>query len=177
MVAPDKFFEVLLVDGAIMYNVFDTSTSILDITYRDVSYTCDLSEFSSSFPDRRRYTLQTCGLYLFACQKLALDLNLSYDVVAGNYLIFKQKNMMEKSDLLSLLLISVPSFLLPVLSQSASPSIKMTGTATGWNYKNEGSANISPTSSGETSTVTILLVVLVILVIITLMYIIYHKKE
>lgn len=174
MVAPDKFFEVLLVDGAIMYNVYNPTTGILDITYKDVSYTCDLSEFSASFPDRRRYTLQTCGLYLFACQKLTLELDLSYDTVAGNYLFIKQKNTAEKSDLLSLLLISVPSFLLPILSQSASPSIKMTGSASGWNQPKP--SGVKPSSvDGEVSYVSIMIVVMAILIILLFMFILYKK--
>lgn len=175
MVAPDKFFEVLLVDGAIMYNVFNPATGILDISYREVSYTCDLSEFSSSFPERRRYTLQTCGLYLFACQKLNLELDLSYETVSGNYLFIKQKNTAEKSDLLSLLLISVPSFLLPILSQSATPSIKMSGSASGWNQPGPGEKLSPKTTEGDSSYINIMLVVLAIIIIFLLMFTLYRK--
>lgn len=173
MTAPDKFFEVLLVDGAIMYNVYNPVTGILDITYKDVSYLCDLSEFSSSFPERRRYTLQTCGLYLFACQSLQLDGELSYDTVAGNYLILKQRNTSQKSDLTSLLLISVPSFLLPILSHATTPSTKLTGAATGWNHPQE----VSPKNGSSDSSYSIILAILAIIIIIMLMVVIYQKKH
>lgn len=168
MYKDDKFFEVLLVDGAIMYNVFNRATGVLDITYKDTSYICDLSSFSSSFPDRRKYTLQTCGLYLFACQILQLDGELVYDVVSGNYLILKQMNTSQKTDLTSLLLISIPSFLLPVISHSSGASGKIYGMASGQNSP----PRLPPQSDSNraSSPVTIILFIIILILLICILY-------
>lgn len=172
MVAPDKFFEVLLVDGAIMYNVYNPSTGILDITYRETSYLCDLSGLTASFPERRRYTLQTAGLYLFACQMHDLDTNLTYDTVTGNYLLIKQKNSSSKSDLLALILISVPSFLLPVISNTQPTSIKINGS---FNYPQ----NVTPSSTSDSDgrITSILLTFLVFVIIVLLIFLTRAGKK
>lgn len=171
----DKFFEVLLVDGAIMYNVYNNTTGILDITYKDTTYICDLSSISVSFPDRRRYTLQTFGLYLFACQILQLNGEITYDVVAGNYLTIKQINTSQKTDLTSLLLISIPSFLLPVISHTTVPLQKLSDTASGW--KPPPNLSSSSVSGHSSSSGSMIITVLAVIIVILLLGILYRKKN
>ena len=170
MVTIDKFFEVLLVDGAVMYNVYTPSTGILVITYKDTSYTSDLSEFITNFPSRKKYTLQTYGLYLFACHILNLDKRLAYETIVSNYMHLKGLNGTENSNLISLLLISVPSFLLPAFSDQVDVEKNVT-------INSSGASNHKEVINKKTTdgTANILLFISIIIVI-ALIYYIAKKK-
>lgn len=170
MVAVDKFFEVLLVDEAIMYNVYNPSTKTLVITYKDTTFTCDLSSLSDGFPERRKYTLQVAGLYLYACNRLEFDETLDRDTILSNYMKFKLMEK-DKSNLISLLLVSVPSFLLPIFSHELAINTQSVDV------------NIKPSSAPndnimkkENSPVTSILLVIAIIIIIILIYYTAHKK-
>lgn len=120
----DRFFEVLLVDDAIMYNVYNPSSKTLVITYNDATFTYDLSSFAESYSNRKKYTLQSAGLYLYACDLFEFNNTLTQDAILANYIKFKQMDK-DKSNLVSLILVTISSFLLPVYSHHVNIGVKM----------------------------------------------------
>lgn len=157
----DKFFETLLLDGIIMYNVYSNKTLV--ISYGDISYNINFEQAMNLFPNRRKYTLQTIGIYLFACFTLNLNTTLDRETIISNYSVFKGKNLERKSDLLSLLLVSIPSFVTPLLSGGGGIPVSMSSLPS--TKSNPIPQTASPNqSSGLGMGIYILLTILIILV-------------
>lgn len=159
----DKFFETLLLDGIIMYNVYSNKTLV--ISYGDISYNINFEQAMNLFPNRRKYTLQTIGIYLFACFTLNLNTTLDRETIISNYSVFKGKNLERKTDLLSLLLVSIPSFVTPLLSGGGGIPVSMSSTSLPSTKLNPIPQTASPNqSSGLGMGIYILLTILIILV-------------
>jgi hypothetical protein len=74
------------------------------------------------FPERKKYTLQSAGLYYLACTLGDLTPSFLRADILENYEEFKRRNSESKTDMLSLILICVPAFLLTVIKHDISPS-------------------------------------------------------
>lgn len=161
----DKFFETLLLDGIIMYNVYSNKTLV--ISYGDVSYNINFEQAMNLFPNRRKYTLQTIGIYLFTCFTLNLNTTLDRETIISNYSVFKVKNLERKTDILSLLLVSIPSFVTPLLSGGGGIPISMSSTPSPKSIP--ASQPLAQTqSSGLGVGIYILLTILIILVAVSM---------
>lgn len=112
----DKFFESLLLDKKILTNLYDKSTNVLTISYDDDTFELSLHGFISIYLLRREYTLQTAGLYYVACTRNGIFPSFIRDDVISNYNVFKVLNQQSQTEFISLLLISIPAYLLPVVS-------------------------------------------------------------
>lgn len=162
----DKFFETLLLDGIIMYNVYNNKS--LNISYGDTSYHINFEQAMNLFPNRRKYTLQTIGIYLFACFTLNLNTTLDKETIISNYSVFKSKNIDRKSDLLSLLLVSIPSFVTPLLSGGGGIPISLSNVSTS-PKSIPSSQNLNTNqNSGIGIGIYILLTILIILVAVSI---------
>jgi hypothetical protein len=74
------------------------------------------------YPNRKKYTLQTAGLYYLACVLGDLPASFLREDIVNNYKKFKARNEVSKTDFVSLVLICVPSFLLTVIRGDVSSS-------------------------------------------------------
>lgn len=119
----DRFFDTLLLDGRILYSAFNGDTKILDLTYGDTLYELSLEGFIDLYPQRRKYTLQTAGLYYLACTLGRLTPSFLREDVLNNYGEFKIRNGVSKTDFVSLVLICIPAFLLTVIKGDSGSTI------------------------------------------------------
>lgn len=118
----DHFFRSLLLDQRILFSVYEEDTRILHLTYGDVTYDLSLNGFVNIYPNRKKYTLQTAGLYYLACVFGDLPASFLREDIVDNYKKFKARNEVSKTDFVSLVLICVPSFLLTVIRGDVSSS-------------------------------------------------------
>lgn len=118
----DKFFDTLLLDKKILKNLYDRTTNVLSITYENETFDLSLQGFLSIYPQRKEYTLQTAGLYYIACSRNGIYPSFIRDDVLSNYNVFKVINQQSQTEFLSLLLISIPAYLIPVVTDVSSTS-------------------------------------------------------
>lgn len=120
----DQFFDTLLLDGRILYSTFHEDTQVLELIYGDVLYELSLRGFVDLYPHRKKYTLQTAGLYYLACALGQLTPSFLREDVLNNYGEFRTRNGISKTDFVSLTLICVPSFLLTVIKGDTGSNIQ-----------------------------------------------------
>jgi hypothetical protein len=118
----DKFFDTLLLDKKILKNLYDRTTNVLSITYENETFDLSLQGFLSIYPQRKEYTLQTAGLYYIACSRNGIYPSFIRDDVLSNYNVFKVINQQSQTEFISLLLISIPAYLIPVVTDVSSTS-------------------------------------------------------
>jgi hypothetical protein len=112
----DKLFDTLLLDKKILYNKYNTSTKVLTIKYDNDSYELSLQGFLAIYPTRKEYTLQTAGLYYISCLRYGLYPSFIRDDVINNLHVFQALNKQTHSDFLSLVIVSLPVYLISVIS-------------------------------------------------------------
>jgi hypothetical protein len=112
----DKIFETLLLDKKVLYNQYNTTTKVLTIKYDTDSYELSLQGFLAIYPTRKEYTLQTAGLYYLACLRFGLYPSFIRDDVISNLHVFQALNKQTQSDFLSLVIVSLPVYLISVIS-------------------------------------------------------------
>lgn len=120
----DQFFDTLLLDGRILYSKFHEDTQVLDLIYGETLYELSLRGFIDLYPQRKKYTLQTAGLYYLACVLGQLTPSFLREDILNNYGEFKLRNGISKTDFVSLILICVPSFLLTVIKGDTGSNIQ-----------------------------------------------------
>lgn len=112
----DKLFDSLLLDKKILYNKYDQQSKVLSIQYDNDRYELSLQGFLAIYPTRKEYTLQTAGLYYLACLRYGLYPSFIRDEVVSNHHVFQALNRQTQSDFLSLVIISLPVYLISVIS-------------------------------------------------------------
>jgi hypothetical protein len=112
----DKIFDTLLLDKKILYNQYNPQTKSLSIKYDVDSYELSLQGFIAIYPTRKEYTLQTAGLYYVACLRYGLYPSFIRDDVVSNVHVFQALNRQTHSDFLSMVIVSIPVYLLSVIS-------------------------------------------------------------
>jgi len=114
--AEDKIFDTLLLDKKILYNQYSSQTKVLTIRYDNDNYELSLQGFLAIYPTRKEYTLQTAGLYYMACLRYGLYPSFIRDDVVNNLHVFQALNKQTHSDFLSLVIVSLPVYLISVIS-------------------------------------------------------------
>lgn len=76
------------------------------------------------YPQRKKYTLQTAGLYYLACILGDLTPSFLREDLLNNYGEFRVRNEVSKTDFISLILICIPSFLLTVIKGDTGANIQ-----------------------------------------------------
>jgi len=112
----DKLFDTLLLDKKILYNQYNTNTKVLTIKYDNDNYELSLQGFLAIYPTRKEYTLQTAGLYYISCLRYGLYPSFIRDDVINNLHVFQALNKQTHSDFLSLVIVSLPIYLISVIS-------------------------------------------------------------
>jgi len=113
----DQFFKSLLLDQRILYSSYVPETRLLELTYDDTLYELSLAGFVNLYPNRKKYTLQTAGLYYLACILRDFTPSFLREDIVTNYERFRQINRESRTDFVSLVLICIPSFLLTVIRE------------------------------------------------------------
>lgn len=114
--AEDKLFDTLLLDKKVLYNQYNSNTKVLTIKYDTDSFELSLQGFLAIYPTRKEYTLQTAGLYYVACLRFGLYPSFIRDDVVNNLHVFQALNKQSQSDFLSLVIVSLPVYLISVIS-------------------------------------------------------------
>lgn len=111
----DKFFGSLLLDQRILYLDYNVETHHLTLSYDGVRYELSFQRFVDEYPLRKPFTLQSAAIYYLACVIWEQPPSFLRDDILANYRFFRERNLETRTDLLSMVLICVPSFILPVI--------------------------------------------------------------